>query len=407
MSRWKGALRALAVVLVALLAGGCWSRREVETLAFVVAAGVDRTPDGRIQLTVQIPIPSALAGGGGAAGGATGGGGTSRRAFWTVSSTGVTVCDAFRNLFSQSPRRPNWSHNEVIVFSEAYAREGIRDALDFFNRCEETRRTTWMTVARDTPIEALLAAEFPTDRLGGVAIDSLLKISQSGLGKADHANVNEFLRALAAPGMEPFATGLMLAAPEHAPPGEAQGETTRQHVRALGDAVFRGDRMVGWIGEREARGLLLMHGKTIRAQVVVPCPWEEDRLATVRLVNTTGKIEPEVHDGMVRMKIQVAGEGSVAGMGCTLPPDRAWYERLDAEVARAMREDVELALQRLQKELRVDTMGFGLALYRRYPKVWRELAGDWDRRLPEIPVTIEAGADVRRTGLTTEPIRAR
>ena len=49
-----------AVTLLMTVASGCWSRKEIEDLAFVVAVGVDMSPSGNIQITAQFAKPGAM-----------------------------------------------------------------------------------------------------------------------------------------------------------------------------------------------------------------------------------------------------------------------------------------------------------------------------------------------------------
>ncbi|MCL6635676.1 MAG: Ger(x)C family spore germination protein, partial [Peptococcaceae bacterium] len=100
--------RRLAVLcLVAALAcflGGCWSRREISELAIILAAGVDYTADGKVQLTLQIARPGSFAGaptgeGGGAKEGST---------VWVASAAGKTIFEAQRNLAAQVSRHLYW-----------------------------------------------------------------------------------------------------------------------------------------------------------------------------------------------------------------------------------------------------------------------------------------------------------
>ena len=49
--------KAILIVLLAAicLLGGCGSSAQVEDQAYVIAMGIDRTDDGGIELSVQIP----------------------------------------------------------------------------------------------------------------------------------------------------------------------------------------------------------------------------------------------------------------------------------------------------------------------------------------------------------------
>ena len=52
----------IALIMVVMLTG-CWSRRELETLGFITAVGLDHArEEGKIQLTVQMAKPFAITG---------------------------------------------------------------------------------------------------------------------------------------------------------------------------------------------------------------------------------------------------------------------------------------------------------------------------------------------------------
>lgn len=73
----------LTLLVAVILTGGCWDRRELNELAIVLGAGVDRLPDGRIQLTLQLARPSAFGGGEGGANVSM-----NQNIAWVVSGTG-------------------------------------------------------------------------------------------------------------------------------------------------------------------------------------------------------------------------------------------------------------------------------------------------------------------------------
>ncbi|WP_237766612.1 Ger(x)C family spore germination protein [Peribacillus simplex] len=46
-----------------LLLAGCWDRVEINNIGIVLAAGLDKTAEDKIVLSVQIAIPEAMGGG--------------------------------------------------------------------------------------------------------------------------------------------------------------------------------------------------------------------------------------------------------------------------------------------------------------------------------------------------------
>lgn len=140
--------RTVAILLGAALLGGCWNRRELDTLAIVAGLGLDRDVEtGKIQLTAQIIKPGEVktVKVGGAGGG--GGGGGKASAVWVIKSTGDTVFDAVRNMVTQSSRKLYFAHNQIIVIGKKTAEQGVWPLLDFFVRDHEIRWTIWVLVA--------------------------------------------------------------------------------------------------------------------------------------------------------------------------------------------------------------------------------------------------------------------
>ncbi|HWI53988.1 MAG TPA: Ger(x)C family spore germination protein, partial [Symbiobacteriaceae bacterium] len=118
-----------------LLLTGCWSRVEVNDLAIVSLVGIDRTPEGEIELWINVVVP-ARAGGAPGAGAPTGQPGNP---FIMLNARGKTILHAATRLQRQLPRRLFWAHARVILLGERLARDGSLPAVDFLTRHRELR----------------------------------------------------------------------------------------------------------------------------------------------------------------------------------------------------------------------------------------------------------------------------
>jgi hypothetical protein len=105
--------------------------------------------------------------GGGGTSQDVGGGGGGKAPFWVVEAEGETVFNAIRTAELFSTRMLFWSHVETVVFSEEFARGGLRPAFDFIEREVESRPTPHPFVAQGD-IKKLLESEYPLEQLGGV-----------------------------------------------------------------------------------------------------------------------------------------------------------------------------------------------------------------------------------------------
>jgi len=401
---WTGLRRAAAGLLLTMAlmtTAGCWNRREIESIGFVLAAGIDEAPEqGKIQVTIQIAKPFAIGGGEAVRGAAD------EKPFWTVSSTGYTVFEAVRNLLSQSPRRPFWAHNRFILIGEGLARKGIRDALDLFCRDGESRLRVWMVVVKGAKASDLLQAEFELERMPSEGGMGLLQVARQGLSTIGEGMLNDFLQRLEGEGIDPIATRAEIVPrpQEFDIRGELKRETIGGSARLTGAAVFKDDRLVGWLNKPETRGFNWVMGKVRSGIIVIENPREEGKFIGLEILGARGGFKPEVRNGKVTVAVKIeadANVGDVQGFIDLLRMPEAWSS-MERRMATVIENEVLAAVAKAQ-ELGSDIFGFGAELNRRYPKKWADEFRDrWDEEFRKIDVKVEVKAKLRRTGLTVK-----
>ncbi|MCR4403631.1 MAG: Ger(x)C family spore germination protein [Firmicutes bacterium] len=400
------------VVLLLLLAvvlantAGCWNRREIESLGFVLAAGLDEAAEeGKIQLTVHIAKPFAIGGGEG------GRAATEERPFWSVSSTGYTVFEAVRNLLSQSPRRPFWGHNRFILIGEEFARRGLADALDVIARDGESRRRVWMIVAKGAKASDLLQVEFELERMPSEGGMGILEGARRGLSTVGEGMLNDFLQRLKGEGIEPIATRAeIVPRPQRFDiRGELERETMGGTARLTGAAVFKDDRLVGWLDKEETRGYNWIAGKVRSGVIVIENPREQGKFVGLEILGARSGFKLELKDGKVGVTVKVEAEANVAdvqGFVDLLGTPEIWSS-MERRMAAVIENEVLAAVARAQ-ELGSDIFGFGAELNRRYPRKWSEEFRDrWDEEFRKVDVKVEVKAKLRRMGLTLQSLDIR
>ncbi|MDD4753103.1 MAG: Ger(x)C family spore germination protein, partial [Desulfitobacteriaceae bacterium] len=124
----------LFIIFITLAFGSiaCWDRQELDTLAIVLGLGIDKavTPE-EIEMTAQIVKPGEI-------NGSSEGQGQSN-CFINLTATGDTSFRTVRNFTFQSSRKFLWSHNNIIIFGEDLAKEGLEKYIDLFMRDSEAR----------------------------------------------------------------------------------------------------------------------------------------------------------------------------------------------------------------------------------------------------------------------------
>lgn len=395
-----GAVVVLSGFLITL--AGCWNALELDERALVVGVGLDhsRLP-GQVDLSLQILKPAAAVSGGRGRGG---GGGSEEKAVWVVTASGRTPFEAVRNASRLTGRKLFWGHIEAIIVHETLAREGITRLLDPFIRDHESRQLAWLLIAKGIRAKEILTAGAEMERIPAEAIRDQLK-SYGATSTIMPMDIHRFMTDLAAPGKSPVAPGIELAsAGEKAEPkGGSEGES--KLVKVTGTAVFRGDRLVGWLDEKESRGLLWVLNQVKSGSLVVRCPADERERVGLEIMRAKSKLGLQIQRGRPVVTVEVTEVGNIADQtGRTNLTNVAYFRSLERRKAAVIRDEVQAALAKAQKRLRSDIFGFGLAMSRKFPTEWRNMELNWhDQFFPDLQVRVEVHATLRDTGTTAGP----
>ncbi len=406
----------IKIILLGLLVPGilmtqqaCWDQREVERLGIIMATGVDIAPGGKVRIIVQNVNPAAM--GKGATGGGGGGFLGAGKPYRNLSIEGDTIFEAIRQLSRESPRQLFFAHNQVIILSEELARErGVKEVMDFFERNPQMRRTTWLLVSKDKVSELLDTA----GRLEAAPSQRIFSIINERDRTSAYAirMVGNFLELMESESTQPF-TAVIEDVPNPARPSDprhniiSEGQTPEPHENLIinGTAVFRRDKMVGWLNDKESRGLLWVRGEVKGGIIEIPARKGEKLSVSLEILRSKTKLEPEIRDGQIYIKVSVQEESNLGEtmemLDLTKPEVIKKLETLQSE---AIRNEIESALVKAQQDYRVDVFGFGEAVHRKYPREWKEMKKMWSELFPGVQVQVQVEAKIRRTGLVSKPV---
>lgn len=388
----------LLLALVLILLPGCWSWQEIGDLHIVAALGVDAVGD-RIRASFQVVRPEQvkLGGGGeGGGGGAGGGGGGSApgpaaKAVWVGTDEGATLFEASRNMVAKSEKRLYFAHTQVMVFGEEAARRGVRPYLDLFLRNRQGRPTIYLMTVRGKAEDALHAVS-DAESIPAMGLVRVMDVAR-GSGLTEAITLQEFVNRLLSPGIAPIMTHLELY--------ERDGQ---KHVRIVGVCVYRGDKLVGHLTPAETRGMLWVRGRVQGGVIVVPDPRNPGRKVSLETLRSWVKVRPRLDGERARVTVEVTDECILAEeRGAGADTDQHYLASLERRKTEVIRREITAALRKA-RSLRADVFGFGEAVHRRYPKVWRRMAPRWQTEtFPRVEVEVKVKARLLSTGLTVLP----
>ncbi len=428
--RWR-VIRWIFLVAGLLSLTGCWDRRETPELAIVGSIGLDAGDEGRVLVSLEVIHADALARGPGPVSV------PSKVVAWVFREEGRTVLNAIRNVETRTSRRMFVGQVNTVIFGQNLARQGIRRYLDVFERQSQFRRSLILNVC-DTGAGLLqrpLIEDIPSRTLSGQANTALYA------GKTVVVTLNEFLRTLAEPGIEPVTShtagrqtrdamvkrlgesvrqknpSVMRPQPftaDEMPEGElppdspvldplreaGTGEEMEGITVVPGIAVFRGDRLVGFLDGAEARGYLWAAGRIRGAILEIPSPLPGIEVLALEVIRVQSSIEPQISGQKIRIKVTIGAllEISEVPVGFVMSQDTVG--RIEEAANEFIRREVYRTLRRVQREYKSDIYGFGQAVYRKDPRLWRRLEDDWNRHIfPHLEVQVQVRSNIRSSAL--------
>ncbi len=397
-TKLKRSFALLIIVLLAVTQAGCWSRIETNNLAIVTAIALDKTSDDKIRFAVEIVRPAVISGGDVAEGGSGNtSSNTSDQPVLQIGATGETAYDAWRNLQLQMGRMMFFAHTQEVIFGERLAREGVKPYLDFAERRFRLRRNIGFSITEGEAKEVLIATPLIEPSIG-LALNSFSS-NYTRQSKALFSNLASFYNNLYNEFTHPTASKINIYI--------LDPETKHSHVKFAGAAVFKEDRLVGWLNEKETRGLNRILGHMGRGTVIPVTDADGDKKISIVTARSRTEIKAIVRDGKPVIKIRVNEEGEISDIepaaDITSPE---FIDQLNLGYGEAIKEELNAAILAAQHIYGVDILEFGKVVRRQENNYWRKnnLQLSWAEVFPDLQVELLVDAKVRRIGVSLFPI---
>ncbi len=382
---------------IALLATGCWDRIEVNDIAIVQGVALDKAGENALELTVAIVVPSRVV----PPGSAGGGSGPQHSPLTTKAATGRTVMDAITALQKKSPRRLFWAHNAILLVGEELARENVVPAIEFFTRQREPRLRTVVGVVPGKASEVMAT-------VSPIELNTPTALRETALFRAGvYVEMRDFVGMLTSETEEAVASRIETVtsgATEPGGDGLPPAQENPPQAAITGTALFQGARLVGFLDERETRGLLWLRDE-LQTATVTAALGEPGKWVSFELLRAKTELKPHLRGGRIVMEVKIRTEDDLnenaAGVDTS---DPKVIELLERELAATVAERVLQIAEKVQKEFRSDVFGFGEAVRRTNPRMWESIKDDWDNIFPEVEIEVNVEAFIRRTGLSANPL---
>ncbi|MCB8817694.1 Ger(x)C family spore germination protein [Desulfosporosinus shakirovi] len=381
----KSTSKILSVILIlanTLFLAGCWNYREIDTLRFVAGIAIDKSETGdQYLLTVEtVDIKN---------------GGESIMNSNTMTVAGDTLLDAKKNMDSISGKKLYFAHTRIAVLSQDVAKEGAVKVIDWLARNAELREDIEVLVSQESTAKEILETGSKTDQIISFELDKVLK-NQKTIANAPEKELWTLINDLGGSGISAVLPLVSL-----------KKVNSRTLPSVTGTAVFKKDKLVGFLNVDDTRDLLFIQNKVDGGSLVQN--GEGDNAGTkvsLKILENRTKLKPIEKDGNLEISIEIKTTVAIDEIeGTENYIDEPGRLRLEKSAEESMKKSLENVVQEVQTKYNSDIFGFGAKVKADMPGTWKEIETLWGGKFKDLKVSVHPELTIKNSAAFSQPLR--
>ena len=302
-----------------------------------------------------------------------------------VKTKGNSLMDAFSDLSLQTGKTPMFSQNLVLAIGEETAYNGINDILDFFVRYYESRPTVKIIIVKGKA-ESVLSFK-KDDKL--IMAKDIMAITESERinSKVMSSNIFQFAGALKNSTLDPIASIVSV---------EMQND--EEILAANGTAVFKDDKLAGFIDTNSTRGALIINNRLNGGTEVIDV--ESVGKVSYSLEKSKSKVKFKLENGKPVYNIIIKINTNIYEIERDIKnqlPDNAFNLMEEALISR-IKTITSQAIYKSIFEYNSDIFGFGQIALKSDKEYFRTVENNWDQAMKEAKYNIDVSVKIDDTG---------
>lgn len=302
-----------------------------------------------------------------------------------VKTKGNSLMDAFSDLSLQTGKTPMFSQNLVLAIGEETAYNGISDILDFFVRYYEFRPTVKIIIVKGKA-ESVLSFK-KDDKL--IMAKDIMAITESERinSKVMSSNIFQFVGALKNATLDPIASIVSV-----------ERQNDEEILAANGTAVFKNDKLAGFIDTNSTRGALIINNRLNGGTEVIDV--ESVGKVSYSLEKSKSKVKFKLENGKPVYNIIIKINTNIYEIERNIKnqlPDNAFNLMEEALISR-IKTITSQAIYKSIFEYNSDIFGFGQIALKSDKEYFRTVENNWDQAMKEAKYNIDVSVKIDDTG---------
>lgn len=285
-------------------------------------------------------------------------------------------------------RKSFYAHNKVIVVSEQVAKEGLVSLFETFQRKQEVRSYVWVAVAHET--SAFASLEKQQNSISKLPADFLYSLFDNAEYDAVATNLLTFYKDALKMGNNPVLGVLKL----------------ENDLNLSGGAVFKKDKLVGFINNEETMAYNWITNKNINSQIgALTFPYKENNYITLELSELESKIVPNVTNKTdisftieIKKTVEIAEQQQMKNFSSNEDVVH-FIEEIEKIAESEIEGKIIQVLSKAQDEFQADIFGFGDMLNKKNPAVWTQMKKNWETEFSNVSFDLDVQVEILNSGL--------
>jgi spore germination protein KC len=365
-----------------LFLSGCWNYHEVDTLRVVAGVAIDKSETGDQYLLTVETVDIRY-------------GKDAETTSNTITVAGDTLFDAKKNMASISGKKLYFAHARIAVLSQDVAAEGAVKAIDWLARNSELREDIEVLVSQESTAKEILETGSKTDQIISFELDKVLK-EQKNIANAPEKELWGLISDLGGSGISAVLPVVSLQ--------EVNG---RALPSVMGTAVFKKDKLVGFLNDDKTKDMLLIQNKVDEGSLVQNGGGEDTGpKVSLKIFDNTTKLKPAVNNGNVEISINIKTTAAIEEIeGTENYIDEPGRLLLEQRAEENMKKSIENVIKEVQTKFDSDIFGFGAKVKADMPGTWKEIGTMWDDKFKDVKVSVHPEITIKNSAAFSQPLR--
>lgn len=373
------------ILILLLLLSGCQNYSELNQLAIVTAAGIDKDK-GKYEVSVLIANSPKV-----------NSSNKEGEAKTTVyKAKGKTIGEAIKMIELKSPKELYFSHINCIIISDEIGKEGFLKVADYFMRNPETRNRFYLLQIDKGKSSDVLKIISPLESYPSQSIKTLIESSQTSSNIGDSASYSNFIGKTIQKGYDPIMTTIKINGDKDKGSKQSNLETTEPNTYlSMGPiAIYKNDKFKRLSSNKETELIRVINNENKELNYNFKYKGKNVNMFS-NMTKTSIKL---IDKKNINVDIYIKGDIFETDSNVNLNNYKEVY-KINKKWQKNVKKDVKKLIDKIKYKWKSDIFGFGNMVYKKYPDHYKNF------KLDKIKVNVRVKTEIISTGSLTKVVK--